>query len=102
MSRFHIRVAAFAIMVVIAVCLSAMLPVKAGAEELMTAVPFAIVLDGEAMPEDVTLGAYTNNRDNMMYLSLRDLAQVVSGTPAQFQFALDEEDGSFLVTKGAP
>jgi len=76
--------------------------VKIGAEELMTAVDFTVRLDDEAQDSQYTLGAYTNNRDNMMYLSVRDLAQILSGTQVQFQFALDAEEGSFAITTGVP
>ena len=141
---------AFVLVVAIAatVTVTAVSPVSIQAEELMTAVEFAVYLDDGELPvgaevtdgdgqvegmgvavgadqaegaevidgteapeaddqsEDgksplVTLGAYTNNRDNMMYLSVRDLAKLVNGTPAQFQFALDQETWSYEITKGA-
>jgi len=83
-----------------------MLPGSTGAEELMTAVEFQVVMDApdaqtDAEP-DMTLGAYTNNRDNMMYLSVRDLAKLLNGTAAQFQFELDEEQGTYCITSHRP
>lgn len=75
-------------------------PVRVQAQELMTAVDFYVCLDDASQPGAYMLGAYTNNRDNMMYLSVRDLAQIVSGTAAQYQFYLDPEQGTFVVEKG--
>ena len=74
--------------------------------------------DGQSVPEDsenpkdpqpaqpsqirLTLGAYTNGYDNMMYVSLRDLAQLLNGTAAQFDFRMDFDLDSYEITKGVP
>jgi len=85
-------------------------PVTADAEELMTAVGFTVYLNDDTVPAGTgasddapaSLGAFTNNRDHMMYLSLRDLAALLSGTQAQFQFALDQDTWTYTITKGTP
>lgn len=68
-------------------------------------VPDTASLEGVVEPSissGLTIGAYTNNRDNMMYLSVRDLAEILNGTRAQFQFALDQESWEYVITKGIP
>lgn len=85
-------------------------PAAVHAEELMTAVEFSVYLNDDTEPvgvltpesDGLSLGAYTNNRDNMMYLSLRDLAILLTGTPAQFQFALNQETWTYEITTGVP
>ena len=99
-------------------CISAvflqLLPGRAAAEELMTAVDFPVRIDSGLQPPsdspglrygengEMLLGAYTNNRNNKMYLSLRDLAALLNGTEGQFEFELEEEQESYVLTRGIP
>ena len=91
-----------------------LLPIRTAAEELMTAVDFPVRIDSGLQPPsdspglrysesgEMLLGAYTNNRNNKMYLSLRDLAALLNGTEGQFEFELEEEQDGYVLTKGAP
>ena len=99
-------------LLILCLLMAAALPKPAGAAELMTAVDFIVHIEGESQPPvdgpgirysesgDMLLGAYTNNRNNKMYLSLRDLAAVLNGTAGQFEFDLDKEQDSFFLNHG--
>ncbi len=71
------------------------------AAELMVARDYSINVDAGEVSE-LTVGAYTNGYDNKIFLSLTDLAKVLSGTSKQFNFAKDTEYDIYTITTGIP
>lgn len=71
------------------------------AAELMAARDYSVSVDAGEVSE-LTVGAYTNGYDNKIFLSLTDLAKVLSGTSKQFNFAKDTEYDIYTITTGTP
>ncbi len=75
--------------------------IETKAAELMVARDYSIYVDNGEISE-LTVGAYTNGYDNKIFLSLTDLARVLSGTSKQFNFAKDIENDIYTITTGTP
>ena len=124
-TRKHIRAGSFFFAFVLTAVFAASFCIPAAADELMGALTYRVTVDGrevyaektvqkteenkygkqqnrlEKETVELTLGGYTNGYDNMIYVSLRDLAALLNGTSRQFDFRLDYEKGGYCITSGA-